>query len=164
MLEKAGDVWTFLSETFWPFIRDTLWPKLQEFATDVLKPVWDGFSGAADAVGRLISKITELGGLKDILANVGVGLLPFIGRSPSPLEKGLRGINQQLGVLANTRLPTIANLGPQMHAAMSPTQMLSPVTNTSVTMNMGGNTFNSGLDSAAHEAHVEQAMRRLLRR
>ena len=55
-------------------------------------------------------------------------------------------------------------MGMQMRGAMAPIQQLAPQSNTAVTMNMGGNTFNTGTSEAAFDARVEQAVRRQLRR
>ena len=55
-------------------------------------------------------------------------------------------------------------MGMQMRGAMAPIQQLAPQSSTAITMNMGGNTFNTGTSEAAFDARVEQAMRRQLRR
>lgn len=157
-------LWTWLSETFWPWIRDTLWPKLQEFTEDIVGPLAAGFFGVAEEMQKVIDKAVELGGMSSIWTQIAKDVAFMTHHSPSPLEKGLKGVNQQLQVLATTRLPALANMGSQMRGAMAPMQMLSPVSNTNVTMNLGGNTFYGGMDQATFDARVEQSLRRTLRR
>lgn len=166
LLTRWKELWDFLKTDFWPWVRDTLWQKLVKFADEVVTPLEKAVGKLADSFQWWYDKIVQLASqaVTDALEQIN-RLLDFVtGHSPSPLEKGLKGVNQQLQVLATTRLPSIASMGPQMQRALAPTQMLSPVSNTNVTMNMGGNNFYGGQDDAAFDARVQQSLRRTLQR
>lgn len=157
---------TFLKDDFWPWMKDTLWPGLVDFADTVVTPLETAIAGVAESFQWWYDKIVQLSSEAVTKALEQINkLLDFVtGHSPSPLELGLKGVNQQLQVLATTRLPSIANMGRQMQGAMAPMQQLSPISNTNVTMNMGGNNFYGGQDMAAFDARVTQSLRRTLRR
>lgn len=93
------------------FFKNILPDAIQVFIDGALLQLAIGLDNAAKAARGLKSALEELGGVKNALATVGVGLIPFLGKSPSPLEKGLTGVNRALRELdANlfTRMSSIS--------------------------------------------------------
>ena len=144
---------------------------LEDFRFLVLTPLASAFAGTKDAIQGLIDLINDLGGMDAILSGLLAALFPFLGRSPSPLEKGLRGINEQLQVLATSRLPSIAGMGgtmqsvpmftPAMPAAMHATPAQA---GPSVSVQFGDVTIANGMDMAVFEARVQRAVMSALQR
>jgi hypothetical protein len=92
------------------FFRNILPDAIQVFIDGVLLQLAIGLSNAAEAAEWLKDALEELGGLKNILATVGVGLVPFLGQSPSPLERGLTGVNKALAKLDATMFSRMGSI------------------------------------------------------
>jgi len=91
------------------YINETLSPTFETFKSLVLQPLIDGvvslWTGLKDAVtwfGNLWDKIGEMGG------KVWDAIKIFLGHSPSPLEKGLRGIADQMQEMAQFEIPAFS--------------------------------------------------------
>ena len=159
ILPALKDVWAYLEENVIP-IFITLGDILTDLWENVISKLADGFVSVTKALKTLTDWFNRWTiKLREMKKNVD----PIESKSPSPIEKGLMGINKQLQVLATTRLPALANMGMQMRGAMAPIQQLAPQSSTSIVNNMGGNTFNNGQSEAAFHARVQQSMRRTLR-
>jgi len=164
MFSDIKEGWTLFADDVVTIVEEwtaNLITEIGRLLTEAFEPLRVGLEGVSEWIGKIKTKFQEFIDLN--WAKVKEGLGWGIGHSPSPLEAGLTGINKQLQVLATTRLPALASMGSQMAGAMAPMQQLSPQSNTSITNNMGGNTFNNGTSEAAFNARVEQAMRRQLR-
>jgi len=160
ILPALQAVWKEITDYTMPIFQ-TLSDFLSDLWENVISKLADGFTNVTKALKSLtdwFNKWTKK--LKEMTDNVE----PIEAHSPSPLEKGLAGINKQMQILATTRMPALANMGSQMAGALAPTQMLAPQSSTAITMNMGGNTFNGGASDAVFNARVEQSLRRNLRR
>jgi hypothetical protein len=118
------------------FVEDTLKPAWADFKDNYLQPLIDGFislwTGIKDAVkwfGNLKDKIDELGG------RIWDALKMFIGKSPSPLEKGLRGVANQMKQMSRYDIPSFsASLASMPALAVSPMGM------------GGGDTYNYNME------------------
>lgn len=166
ILQDVGEWKTDLITSYNELITDAtkgwnrLWEDIKEIASgpistfqkfvDGVKEFFDWLKGKVFSIKIKLPKLPDLN--------------PFISDSPSPLGKGLKEINQQLQVLATTRLPALANMGTQMRGAMATTPMMSPMSTINSTVNMGGNTFNTGTSEEAFHQRVVQVMRQEFRR
>lgn len=104
-------VWEWLAEKLGPVFeelgltaKNTLGPALLWLLDNVITPVTDGFGGIIDIVKKVVG---WLGTLADKISGIKVPS-SFLGKSPSPFEMSLLGINDALKRVAQTGIPDLA--------------------------------------------------------
>lgn len=133
--EYLKPVWSFLSEKLGPYIKNSFLP-------DVLNPFKKTITDILEPLETMLYYLDEIGAVLKTLAEK-IRNLPrmsdFIGDSPSPLEKGLAGINKTMRELSQIELPRLAvGLGSAQHA--------SPVSNQSTQYVANDNRINVSVD------------------
>jgi len=153
-LYNAEAIYNFFKDTFLPYLSDTFkTAMLSDFVNGLLVPIATGFTNIGNAIQYVIDQINRVGGLANLAGMVGVGAFGAIGA----------GSTSRAGVAVNPMEGGGIMQSPLAGGMLPQTQQLSPVT-TNVTLNMGGNTFNNGMDDATFNARVEQTLRDRLRR
>lgn len=162
VLPALNAVWKFIDENVLPIIV-----KLAEYIEKTFNPILEGlrkfldenltkaFNGVKTAIGFVVDLVEKL---TDAIAKIDVTkLIPFIGKSPSPLEKGLRGISSAMAELNANALPKFA-----MNMAMVGGGMVAgpqSVSNQNVNIQVGPNTIGSQIDQAVFENRVLEVVR-----
>lgn len=94
-------------------------------------------------------------------------LWAIIGRSPSPLEIGIRGVTDAIRELNTVGLSRLGGLGSMAPAyagmGAGPQPIHTNYSTRSVEINMGGNTIQNGMDMAALEATIRRVIKQELR-
>ena len=124
-----------LSATLGPYIENTFVPKVLTPMSEWITKIWEGLKTA-------LGYFSELGSWLKIIADK-IRNLPrlsdYLGRSPSPIEKGLVGINKAMRELSQIELPRLTtSLGSAQHA--------SPVSNQSTQYITNNNSTNVSVD------------------
>jgi hypothetical protein len=151
---------SWLKTDFWPWMRDTLWPKLVDFANDVITPLEEAIDGITESFQWWYDVIIKLGSslVEDALRQLNQ-LLDFVtGHSPSPLERGLRGVTAAMQELGAVGLPNLGALYPQASLATAP-YTASRSNYYSQTNHVGPFHINNGMDQAAAEAMIRRVLR-----
>lgn len=102
ILEKMQELWDFIGPFIAPW-EGSLKTVMDVFTKQVLEPLNTGFA----TLGGWVQNVTGwLETLADMISNRDwSGIDPFVGESPSPLEKGLRGITRALADMHMERQP-----------------------------------------------------------
>jgi hypothetical protein len=125
----------YLSSTLGPYIEGTFVGKILQGLVDIITKIWEGLKTAIWYFSELGDKLKRLANIINNLPRLG----DYIGRSPSPLEKGLAGINKTMRELSQIELPKLAiGLGSAQHA--------SPVSNQSTQYITNNNSTNVSVD------------------
>jgi hypothetical protein len=128
-------MWEFLSSTLGPYIENTFVPKVLTPMSEWITNIWEGlktalgyFSEFGDWLKTIADKVRDLPRLDD-----------YLGRSPSPLEKGLSGINKAMRELAQIQLPRLTT-------GINSAQQASPVSSQSTQYVTNDNRINVSVD------------------
>lgn len=160
-LTTIQTVWTFIKEELIPLFEGPLTTAFEFFRENILDRITEGFEGLRTILGRVRDFIDDL---VNAISNLDVSALnPFMGRSPSPLEIGFRGISEAMQEMSRVRLPELNRALQPLQAGAMGTSPLQRAPNSIVmNNNFGGNNISGGMDAAAFDAMVSRSVRRQL--
>jgi len=163
-LTNATSLWEFIKEKFVPDWETVLDGALTWSIEHVFNPLATGL----DSIGKALEGVRDwFDRLAEAIRNLDVSkILMFLGHSPSPLERGLRGINDAMQELTTVHFPALnqeMSMIPTMGSVPGPSPTYrgtgGPIT-TNNTFQFGGNTISNGMSLAQFEAHVVRVIRR----
>jgi hypothetical protein len=136
-------------------VTETVMPALKKFwtwITEKFQKALDGIKDVVQAITETINNWIEI--IKDL--ELPDWMKPG---SPTPLELGLRGINEEMRLLARGTIPTLRT---QMEVLATPAMASAPAMMSASNIQIGPNTIQQGMSEAAFYANVQRAVGRSL--